>query len=108
MEKMTVLDTINSVSRAWSSVNLVRSRRELLPDLEDDDFQGFPNEKISTSKIVDMVCAMRNFENTDEDNVEELLQSDACEVSSKTLPMLPQNRRVKKRVGRMRVKFVLL
>jgi hypothetical protein len=27
-----------------------------------------------------MVCAMRNFENIDEDNVEEWLQRDVCEV----------------------------
>jgi hypothetical protein len=62
-----------SVSWAWSSVNpvtLVRSWRKLLPDLEDDDLQSFPNE-ISKSKILGMVCAMRNFENFDENKVEE-------------------------------------
>jgi hypothetical protein len=42
--------------------------------------QGFPNEEISKSKILDMVCAVRSFENSNEDNVEEWLQSDACEV----------------------------
>jgi hypothetical protein len=59
---------------------LVRSWRKILPDLEQDDLQGFPNEEISKSKILDMVCAMRSFENINKDNVEELLQSDACEV----------------------------
>jgi hypothetical protein len=71
-KKMTVLDAIYSVSRAWSCVNprtLVRSWRKLLPDIEDDYLQGFPNEEISKSKNLDMVCAMRSFENID-DNVE--------------------------------------
>jgi hypothetical protein len=54
---------------------------KLLPDLDDDDFRGFPNEEISKSKIPDMMCAMRSFE-IDEDNTEEWLQSDACEADS--------------------------
>jgi hypothetical protein len=33
--------------------------------------------KTGKSEILDMVCAMRSFENTNEDNVEEWLQSDA-------------------------------
>jgi hypothetical protein len=52
---------------------------KLLPDLE-DDLQGFPNEEISKSEILDMVCAMTSFENFDEDNGEEWLQSDGCEL----------------------------
>jgi hypothetical protein len=36
---------------------------ELLSDLEDDDLLGFPNKEISKSVILDMVCAMRSFEN---------------------------------------------
>jgi hypothetical protein len=51
-------------------VTLVQSWRKLLPDLEDDDLQGFPNEEINKFKILDMVCAMRSSENTDKDNVE--------------------------------------
>jgi hypothetical protein len=78
-----VLDAIYGVSQAWFSVNpgmLVRLWRKLLTDIEGDDLQGFPNEEISKSKILDMVCAMRRFENIDKDIVEELLQSDACEL----------------------------
>jgi hypothetical protein len=52
-------------------VTRVQSRRKLLPDLEDDDLEGFPNHEISKSEILDMVCAMRSFGNIDEDNVEE-------------------------------------
>jgi hypothetical protein len=52
-------------------VTLVRSWRKLVPGLEDDDLQGFPNEEIRKSEILDVVCAMRSFENMDEDNVEE-------------------------------------
>jgi hypothetical protein len=73
-----MLDAIYGISWAWFSVNpvmLVRSWRELFPDLEDDDLQGFPNEEIRKSKILDM-CTMRSFENFNE----EWLESDACEV----------------------------
>jgi hypothetical protein len=31
--------------------------------------QGFPNEEISKPEILDMMCAMRRFENIDEGNV---------------------------------------
>jgi hypothetical protein len=82
MEKMMVLDAIYGVPRAWSFVNpvmLVRSCRKLLSDLEDDDLQGFPNREISKSEILGMVCAMKSFENVNKGNVEEWLQSDACE-----------------------------
>jgi hypothetical protein len=44
-------------------VTLVRSWRKLLPDLEEDGLQGLPNEEISTSEILNLVCAMRSFEN---------------------------------------------
>jgi hypothetical protein len=46
--------------------------------------QGFSNKEISKFKILTMVCAMRNFENGDEDNIEEWLQSDACELGFST------------------------
>jgi hypothetical protein len=38
--------------------------------------QGFPNKEVSKSEILDMVRAMRSFENIDEDD-EEWLQCDA-------------------------------
>jgi hypothetical protein len=66
------LNAIYGVSRAWSAVNpvmLVRSWRKLLPDLEEEDLQGFSNEVISSLKILEMVCFMRSFENADEDSV---------------------------------------
>jgi hypothetical protein len=73
-KKIKALDAIYGVSRARSSVNpvtLVRSRRKLLPHLEENDLQSFRNEGISKSEILDMVCTMRSFENIDEDNVVE-------------------------------------
>jgi hypothetical protein len=57
---------------------LVQLWRKLLPDLEENHLQGFPNEETSKSKILDMVCAMRSFKNV-EDNTEEQLQSEMCE-----------------------------
>jgi hypothetical protein len=73
MEKMTMFNAIYGVSWAWSvnPVTLVRSWRKLVPDLE-DDLQDFPNEEIK-SEILDMVCAMRSFENINKDNDEEWL-----------------------------------
>jgi hypothetical protein len=65
-----VLDAIYGVSWAWSSMNpvmLVPFWRKLLPDVKEDDLQGFPSEEISKSKILDMVCAMRSFENINEE-----------------------------------------
>jgi hypothetical protein len=53
--------------------------RKLVPNLEDDNLQGFPNEKISKSKIPDIVCTMISSENANKDN-EEWLQSDAREL----------------------------
>jgi hypothetical protein len=32
--------------------------------------QGFPNEEIRKSEILDMVCAMRSFKNINEDDIE--------------------------------------
>jgi hypothetical protein len=32
--------------------------------------QGLPNEEISKSEILDMVCAMRSFENVNEETKE--------------------------------------
>jgi hypothetical protein len=62
-----VLAAIFGVSRAWSFVNpvtLVQMWRKFLPDIEEEgDLQGLPNEEVSKSKILDMVCAMRSFEN---------------------------------------------
>jgi hypothetical protein len=60
--------------------NMVQSWRKLLPDLEDKNFEGFPNEEIDKSEITDIVCAMRSFENVDKANIEEWLQSDMCEL----------------------------
>jgi hypothetical protein len=83
MEKFMVLDAIYGVFWAWSSMNpvtLVRSWRKLPPDPEELDLQGLPNEEISKSTILDIVYVMRSFEDIDEDNIEEWLQSDVCEV----------------------------
>jgi hypothetical protein len=54
---------------AANPVTLVRSWRKLLSDLEEDDLQGFRNEDVSKSEILDIVRATRSFENMDEDNV---------------------------------------
>jgi hypothetical protein len=67
------LDDIYGISQAWPSVNpvtLVQSWRKPVPDLEEYGLQGFCNEEISKSEILDVVCAMRSFENINEDNVE--------------------------------------
>jgi hypothetical protein len=69
-KKNDVLDAIYGVSRAWSSMNSVTpiwSWRKPLPYLEEDDLQGFPNEETSKSEVSDRVCAMRSFENTNEE-----------------------------------------
>jgi hypothetical protein len=59
-------------------VILVQSWRKHHPDQEENDLPGFPNDEIGKYDILNMACAM-NFENTNEDNTEERLQSDVCE-----------------------------
>jgi hypothetical protein len=57
---MAVLDATCGVSEVRSSTNpvmLVRSWMKLLPDLEDDDLQGFPTKEISKSEVLHMLCA---------------------------------------------------
>jgi hypothetical protein len=51
------------------SVTLLQLWRKLLPDLEEDDLQGFPNEGIGKSDILHMVFAMRSFENINEETL---------------------------------------
>jgi hypothetical protein len=42
--------------------------------------QGFSSKEISKFEILDMVYAMRSCKNINEDNAEEWLQSDVCEL----------------------------
>jgi hypothetical protein len=61
---MMVFDAIYGVSQAWSSMNpvmLIQSWRKRLPDLEEDDLHSFHNERITTYKILDIVCTVRGF-----------------------------------------------
>jgi hypothetical protein len=44
------------------SMTTVQLWRKLLPDLQ-HDLQGFPNEEISKSEFLEMVRAIRSFEN---------------------------------------------
>jgi hypothetical protein len=41
----------------------------LLPDLEEEDVQGFLNKEISKSEILDVVCTTRNFGNINEETL---------------------------------------
>jgi hypothetical protein len=51
----------------------------LLPDAEENDFHGFSTEEISKSEILDILCAVRSFENI-RDKFGDWLQFDVCEV----------------------------
>jgi hypothetical protein len=69
-KEITVLDTIYSISRARASMNsvtLVRLWRKFVPDLEDDDLHSISDEEINKSEILEVVCAMRSFENVNEE-----------------------------------------
>jgi hypothetical protein len=59
---------------------LGQSWRKFLPDLEEEDLQGFLNEELSKPEILDLVCVMRDFENIDENNADKWLQSDVYEL----------------------------
>jgi hypothetical protein len=45
---------------------LVLSCGKLLTDLEEEDLHS-PNKEISRSEVLDMVCAVRSFENISEE-----------------------------------------
>jgi hypothetical protein len=54
---------------------LVHSWRKLFSDLEADDFQDFTNEEVKKSELIDLVDVSKEFENTDDENIEDCLQS---------------------------------
>jgi hypothetical protein len=90
--------------KAWPYMNpvtLIWSWRKLLPDLEEYDLQGFPNEKISKYEILDMACAMRSSENVDKDNKENWAFST---WKTEILVTMLWNKREKRRMERMTVK----
>jgi hypothetical protein len=95
---MMVLDAIHGISWVWSSVNpatLVQSWRKLVPDLEEDDLQGFPKEEISKSEILDMVCADHR-----------VIRMNWAFSMTNTISGATKVR-VKNKVGRIRIKFIL-
>lgn len=61
------------------SVALVLSGRNILPYLDDVDFQGFSKESVNNSEISDLVNILKGFENDDEANFEEWLQNQTFE-----------------------------
>lgn len=112
MERNDIVGCYIGVSQAWFSVNtvwLVGSQRKRFIDPDDDDLQDPASQEIGKPKILNIVCAMINFENTDKDNTEEWPQSCVCDVGFQhdILSKLMQNGSEKKRVGIMRVKFIL-
>jgi hypothetical protein len=58
---------------------LACSWMKFLPNLL-NDLQGFANEEITKSKILDVLCTVRSFENINKDLVDEWLQSVACKL----------------------------
>jgi hypothetical protein len=86
---------------------------KFLPNLL-NDLQGFANEEITKSKILDVLCTVRSFENINKDLVDEWLQSVACKLGlqhmtntySDGVAANLQNKRKekKKKVRRMGVK----
>jgi hypothetical protein len=49
-----------------SPIALVLSWKQLLPRIEHSDLQGTYNQKIHVSKILDMMCDARSYENSSE------------------------------------------
>jgi hypothetical protein len=59
-----VLDAIYSVSWTRSPVKpvmMVSSCGKLTSGLQENDLQGFPNEEVCKSQIIDKVYAMKRF-----------------------------------------------
>jgi sarcosine oxidase delta subunit len=70
--------------------------------------QRFLNEEISKPEILDMVCAMRSYENIKANN-EEWQKSDGCEVGFQLMTdtVNAASKQNRKEGWRMRVKFTL-
>lgn len=53
-----MFDAVYCVSEECSSRNpvMVVQSRKILPDLEEDSLQGFPNKEISKYEILNMAC----------------------------------------------------
>jgi hypothetical protein len=47
----------------YESSNAASIVEETSSTLQEDNLQGFANEEISKSEVLDMMCAMRSFEN---------------------------------------------
>jgi hypothetical protein len=48
--------------------------RKFVPDLENDNLQGFINDELNKFKFLDTMCAVRSFRNVDKDNIKERLK----------------------------------
>jgi protein tyrosine/serine phosphatase len=57
---------------------LVRSRRKLLSDMEDDDIQNLSNEEINRSEISDSVDVLKGSENENKENI----TKNGCKVTA--------------------------
>ena len=68
-------------------------------------WQALLIKKSASLKFLDIVCGIRSSQNADEQNVKGWLQHDKREIrQSQTLLMLLQNRSVRNRTVRMRIK----
>lgn len=65
-----VMDAVYDAFWTWSSLTPVipfKSWRKLVPCLE--DLHGCPNEGMIKSRVLDMMCAVKSFQNLERGNI---------------------------------------
>lgn len=82
-KSVTIKDAIYAVSKAWDAVKqttLIRAWNKLLGEVSEtqDDFQGFENTEttVAQMRLILMNCAVKEFENVDDENMKEWVESD--------------------------------
>ena len=82
-KKMSVLDAIHGIAKAWSKakpITLVRSWRKILPNVEIDLSDCEEIEASDTSEICRIMENLKCFENVDRENIEEWFDRDSNDL----------------------------
>uniref|UniRef100_H3AS01 HTH CENPB-type domain-containing protein n=1 Tax=Latimeria chalumnae TaxID=7897 RepID=H3AS01_LATCH len=87
-KKLTVLDAIYEVSRAWNMVKPVtisRSWKKFFPDNGENECLGFDEEDISATNLAAILQHTEGCENVDNENIEQWFEVDSTEPGYEVL-----------------------
>uniref|UniRef100_H3AHU5 HTH CENPB-type domain-containing protein n=1 Tax=Latimeria chalumnae TaxID=7897 RepID=H3AHU5_LATCH len=87
-KKLTVLDAIYEVSRAWNMVKPVtisRSWKKIFPDNRENECLGFDEEDISAANLAAILQHTEGCENVDNENIEQWFEVDSTKPGYEVL-----------------------